>query len=95
MGLDLGTQQLVLKWMTDHCPRPRCSACGCERWGVSDLVALPVVPGPPPGTGHFLPFKGVFLFVPVSCRNCGATVLHNARMMGIGQAPAAPARTAS
>jgi hypothetical protein len=95
MGLDAGTQQLVLKWMHDHCPRPRCSACGCEQWGVSDLVALPVVPVPTGGTCQVLPFSGVFLFVPVSCRNCGATVLHNARMMGIGQPPAVPTRTAS
>jgi hypothetical protein len=95
MALDPATQQLVLKWVHDRCPRPRCGACGCEQWSVGDLVALPTVPVPSPGAYHVLPSTGAFLFVPLSCRNCGTTFFLQARPMGIGQAPAVPARTAS
>jgi hypothetical protein len=95
MGLDPQTQQLVLNWLRDHCPRPRCGACGCEQWAVGDLVVLPVVPPPPAGTWTFLPCTGALLLVPVSCRNCGATTLHQAQPMGVGRAPPVPARAAS
>jgi hypothetical protein len=82
MPLDPADGQKVLQWLrTKGLAQCACPVCGGKGWDVGEVVRMSAVHRDPDGTRRRLPV------VPVSCRDCGHTLLFLARLIGIQLPP--------
>ena len=80
MALSPATRQLVEKWLKDHCPSLKCSACGGTSLDIEELVVL----APKTKTMGALLGRGPTLeYVPLVCVKCGFAMFFSVRSIGL------------
>jgi len=74
------------QWLSQHCPKFHCAACGGRNWGVGDLLAAPAVVNYVAGTQAAVsaaPGQPMTSLLPLICQHCGYTMLFSPKKMGL------------
>ena len=75
----LQTRKLAYDAITEKWTQPEvCPVCGTNQWSIGDLVEHRLFSG-----GGLKVGGPVFVYVPVSCNNCGNTRFFNAIQLGL------------
>jgi hypothetical protein len=80
MALSQGTKQLIDKWLKDHCPSFKCTACNGTKLDIDEVVVC----APKTAPKGLLMGKGPTTeFVPLVCLNCGFVMFFSVKLLGL------------
>lgn len=84
MAMDPSSEEIVIGWLNEKCPRMVCQACGEKQWTVQGLsVAASVVGHKPMDPIHLSFSMPMVASVNVECRQCGCVVSFDAQRVGL------------